>query len=122
MHKFFARSSALLVTLSKREVFSLTVPSKIQAYLAAGRPIVAALDGEGARIVEEAGAGLCCPSEDASGLACSIEKLFNMSAEKRDEMGRAGLRYFIQNFEINNQAKRLVEIITVRIASKEGSQ
>ncbi len=122
MHKFFARSSALLVTLSKSDVFSLTVPSKIQAYLAAGRPIIAALDGEGARIVEEAGAGLCCPSEDASGLACSIEKLFNMSAEKRDEMGRAGLRYFIQNFEVNNQAKKLIEILTVRIASKEGSQ
>ncbi len=55
MPRFFALADALLVTLKPEPIFALTIPSKVQAYLACGRPIVAALDGEGARVVREAG-------------------------------------------------------------------
>ncbi len=52
-----SRASALLVTLADRPIFSATVPSKIQAYMAVGRPIIACMNGEGARLVAEAQAG-----------------------------------------------------------------
>jgi len=116
MPHFFSRAAGLLVTLRKSNVFSLTVPSKLQAYLAAGRPIIAALDGEGARIVQEARAGFCCAAEDSAELARAIERLFHMPAAERIQLGDSGQRYFAANFEMNAQGRRLIEILEERIA------
>jgi len=117
MPQFFSRADGLLVTLKKEEIFAYTIPSKIQAYLAAGRPIVAALDGEGAKVVAEANAGLTCPAEDSQGLAQSIEQLYNMSASERDGLGKAGRSYYLEHFEMEKQCSRLVEILQSRIAA-----
>lgn len=66
MPGILAQASALLVSLARSPIMSQTVPSKMQAYLAAGKPIIASLDGEGARVLEASGAGLACPAEDAA--------------------------------------------------------
>lgn len=115
MPALFSRASALLVTLKKDVIFSYTIPSKVQAYMAAGRPMVAALDGEGARIIEEAGAGLCCPSEDLAGLEKQLRKLHNMAYEDRERMGQAGRRYFLEHFEMDKLARQLTSILQARI-------
>lgn len=115
MPQFFSRSAGLLVTLKREDIFACTIPSKVQAYLAAGRPIIAALDGEGARVIEEAGAGLSCAAEDSAGLAHCIEHLFHMSPEAREELGQSGRDYFLANFEMKRQSHRLVEILENRI-------
>lgn len=115
MPALFSRASALLVTLKKDVIFSYTVPSKVQAYMAAGRPMAAALDGEGARIIEEAGAGLCCPSEDLAGLEKQLRKLHNMTYEDRERMGQAGRRYFLEHFEMDKLARQLTSILQARI-------
>ena len=99
MPRYFALSDALLVTLKKEPIFALTIPSKIQSYLACGRPIIAALDGEGARIVEESGAGITCSAEDPKALSDAIFKMYNMFETDREEMGRNGRRYFEKNFD-----------------------
>jgi glycosyltransferase involved in cell wall biosynthesis len=114
MAPIFSRAKGLLVTLKRDEIFSCVIPSKIQSYLAAGRPIIAALDGEGAKVVEEAGAGLTCPAEDAEALAGCIEKLHAMSAAEREALGRAGRAYFLKQFEMTVQAQRLIDIINTR--------
>lgn len=119
MDEIFEKSKGLLVTLTRDEIFSYTVPSKVQAYMAAGRPLLAALDGEGARVIEESGAGLCSRAEDAASLAQNIEVLYNRSPEERDIMGEAGFRYFSEHFEMQGQCQRLVEIIKKRIADQE---
>lgn len=119
MPELFAKSQALLVTLKRDEIFSLTIPSKIQAYMAAGRPILAALDGEGARIVTLAGAGLCSPAEDAAALARNIEVLYNAAPEKRDAYGAAGFRFFCNNYEMKSQCRRLVQIIEERLENSQ---
>lgn len=119
MGEIFEKSKGLLVTLTRDEIFSYTVPSKVQAYMAAGRPILAALDGEGGRVIEESGAGLCSPAEDAASLAQNIEVLYNRSPEERKVMGEAGFRYFSEHFEMQGQCQRLVEIIKKRIADQE---
>jgi glycosyltransferase involved in cell wall biosynthesis len=98
MPAILAQASALLVSLSRSDILSLTVPSKVQAYLAAGRPIVASLDGEGGRIVTEAGAGLVAPAEDARALAQAILQLQATPPEELQRMGEAGRAYYERNF------------------------
>ncbi|MGZ7222945.1 hypothetical protein ACXWPH_10115, partial [Streptococcus pyogenes] len=75
MPAVFDQADALLVSLSGGAALSRTVPSKIQAYLAAGRPILASMDGEGARVVQLAGAGLASAAEDAAALAAAAQAL-----------------------------------------------
>ncbi|MNL15008.1 hypothetical protein D3C87_1359710 [compost metagenome] len=91
------------------------MPAKIQTYLSAGRPILASIDGEGARVVEEAGAGLVSPAEDAEQLARNIEKLHGMSGDSRAFMGERGRAYFLEHFELEKQAARLVELLQQHI-------
>lgn len=98
MPSLFSACDALLVTLSKNEIFALTVPSKVQAYLTAGRPILASLDGEGARVILEGKAGLASPAEDVDSLVSNILALKGMSVNERATMGLNGRRYFEANF------------------------
>ncbi|MDE2118963.1 MAG: glycosyltransferase family 4 protein, partial [Betaproteobacteria bacterium] len=99
MPGYFALADAMLVTLRREPVFALTVPSKIQSYLACGKPIIAALDGEGARIVREASAGIAVPAEDSEGLASAVLEMYRMTEAERQAMGGRGLQYFRENFE-----------------------
>jgi len=99
MPKFFAHAEVLLVTLRREPIFAMTVPAKIQSYLACGRPVLAALDGEGAEVILEAGAGLAVPAEDVAGLALAARQLYGMAPEERERLGRRGRQYFLQNFE-----------------------
>jgi glycosyltransferase involved in cell wall biosynthesis len=99
MPRYFALSDTLLVTLRKDAIFALTIPSKIQSYLACARPIIAGLDGEGARIIDESGAGVSCPAENPKAIADAILKLYRMSKADREEMGQKGRNYFNANFE-----------------------
>jgi glycosyltransferase involved in cell wall biosynthesis len=94
--------------LKKDPIFALTIPSKIQSYLACAKPIVAALDGEGSRIVEEAEAGVTCSSQNPIELANAVIKLYEMSEKERQEMGQRGRAYFERNFEREMLLDRLV--------------
>lgn len=99
MPGIFRKASALLVTLTADPVFSATVPSKLQSYMAAGRPILASLNGEGGRMVLEADAGLAAPAGDARALADSVLTLYGMAPEERDRLGANGRRYSRQHFD-----------------------
>lgn len=94
------KAGALLVTLADEPIFAMTVPNKVQAYMAAGRPILACLNGEGARLVaEEAQAGLSVPAQDAKALAAAVLHLYQMPAEDRARLGANGRRYFKAHFD-----------------------
>ncbi len=107
MPLYFSYADVLLVTLKKDPIFAITIPSKIQSYLACAKPIIAALEGEGARIISESGAGLSCKSEDPNALAATVFEMYNMSLEKRQKMGKAGRNYFLDNFENDMLVSRL---------------
>lgn len=109
MPDILAQASVLLVSLVRSPTMSQTVPSKIQAYLAAGRPIIAALDGEGASVVTEAGAGVTCPAEDAAALAEAVRKLQALSLDELDLMGKSGRDYYERHFEPGALSRRLVQ-------------
>lgn len=108
MHAIFSAASALLVTLRDEAIFGYTIPSKIQAYLAAGRPILAAVNGEGAKVVAEANAGFACAADNAEALAQVTMKLRALSPSQLAELGENGRKYFLQHFE---HEKLLSELI-----------
>lgn len=99
MPSFFAHADALLVTLKAQEVFSMTIPGKIQTYLSSGLPLIGALDGEGAKVINQAGAGYTCCAGDALGLAEAVTKMADLGPAERATMGRAGQIYYAENFE-----------------------
>ena len=112
MPGILAQASVVLVSLVKDPVMSQTVPSKVQAYLAAGKPIIASLDGEGARVVMEAGAGVACQAEDAQALADAVVRLRDSLPEELQQMAQRGLCYYAQHFEPVLLAKRLGQILS----------
>ena len=111
MPGILAQASALLVTLARDPILAQTVPSKVQAYLAAARPIVAALDGEGARVVEDAGAGVACPAEDAPALAAAVRRLRSLPAEEQQRMARQGRAYYERHFDPAVLAARMRQLL-----------
>jgi len=108
MPAFMQAASVLLVTLANQEIFRHTIPSKVQAYLAAGRPIIACLNGEGARLVTEAGAGLATPAEDARALADAVLALYRTPAAERQAMGQRGRAYYAEHFTHDKLTDRLI--------------
>lgn len=111
MPSLLAQASALLVSLARSPILAQTVPSKVQAYLAAGRPIIASMDGEGARVVEEAAAGLGCPAEDSVKLAEAVRRLYSASQDERERMGRNGRRFYEEHFDPETLATELAALI-----------
>ena len=108
MPGFMQKASALLVTLTDQPIFAATVPNKVQAYLAAGKPIIACLNGEGARLVVEAGAGLATPAEDAKALAETILQLYSLTPVERKNMGENGRQYFQKHFNHDHLVDQLI--------------
>jgi glycosyltransferase involved in cell wall biosynthesis len=99
MPRYFSLADALLVTLRKEPIFELTIPSKVQSYLACAKTVIAALEGEGARVIEEAGAGLACPAEDPEALSDAVLTMYSMPEKEREAMGLRGRDYFEKHFE-----------------------
>jgi glycosyltransferase involved in cell wall biosynthesis len=99
MPYYYASADALLMTLKRNETMAKTIPSKLQPYLASGRPVIAALDGEAKRIVITSGAGVGCPAEDANALANMIAALAVSAPQDRAAMGQAALGCYQQEFE-----------------------
>ena len=98
MSSFYAHAGALLVSLKKDPIFSLTIPGKVQSYLMSGIPILALLDGEGARVIKEANVGFVQPAGDAHGLAESVLKMTKLSIKDRKQFGLNGRAYAKQEF------------------------
>ncbi len=108
---YLAAADALLITLSRSEVFSITIPAKTQSCLACGRPILVSADGEVQEIIKAADAGLVSAAEDVSGFVENIKQLVNMSQEEREKMGQNALQYSKEHFNKEVLLNRIDEII-----------
>lgn len=112
MPRYYAMADAMLVTLRDEPGFSYTLPGKVQAYMAAGKPILAAADGETARVIEESGCGLFAPAEDAAALA---ERIAAMEKE-REKLARYGANaraYYDTYFSKRSFLDRLETVLGV---------
>jgi colanic acid biosynthesis glycosyl transferase WcaI len=102
MKSIFSCADALLIHLRRDFLGKIGIPQKTQAYLAAGKPIIMAVNGEAADIVKAANAGIVCTPENPLSIATAIRDLFVLSSSEREELGQNGQRYYRENmsFEI----------------------
>ncbi|CRP71286.1 putative glycosyl transferase [Pseudomonas aeruginosa] len=107
MPPLFALADALFVSLKTNEVFEKTIPGKVQAYLASGKPVIAMIDGEASRVISEAGAGYACASGDVEALVDIIRRAAALTGEQREGLGRAGREYYECNFSKRTLLSRL---------------
>lgn len=98
MPSFYKHADALLVSLKAESIFAMTIPGKLQSYLAAGIPILAMLNGEGAEIIRRSGSGISSPAGDGFALATAVIHIANLNIEERLKMGRAGLALSEEEF------------------------
>lgn len=98
MPRYYAMADALLVSMIKDPVLSACLPGKVQSYLAAGKPVFGAVDGETARVVQEARCGMCVPAEDPGALA-RILRQAAAQPEKLKEYGENAGRYYREHFQ-----------------------
>ncbi|WP_375239115.1 glycosyltransferase family 4 protein [Aurantibacter sp.] len=110
MPYFFVHADAMLVTLKKNLIFSMTIPNKIQSYMACSKPIIANLDGEGGRVILEAECGLVSPSEDFMSFSKSIITFLKLSSNKKEVMGNKARLYFETEFEREKQLNKIINI------------
>jgi len=87
-------ADALLVHLRKDPLFEITIPSKTQAYMTVGRPLLMAVDGDAADLVRQSGGGVVAESENAEGLARAAEQLAAMPADALAAMGDKAQRFY----------------------------
>jgi colanic acid biosynthesis glycosyl transferase WcaI len=102
MPSFYRHANALLLALKDDPIFSMTIPGKLQSYLAAGVPVVAMLNGEGADVVQRSNAGVTCRAGDARGLADAVLHLAALPKEEIVRMRENALA--VSAHEFNRQA------------------
>lgn len=102
----YAESDALIVTLSDNNVLSMSFPGKIQSYMAAGKPIIAAVNGEASNIIKEAECGFCAPAEDVDGLVSCIKEFIKSDKEL---LGKNARKYYEENFRKEMFISKLIE-------------
>ena len=98
MPAYYAASDAMLVTFEPSPMADYTLPRKATTYLAAGRPVLAALEGETRRVLDDAGCGMCCGTADAEGLARIARAFAALPESERSRMGEAARAYYLAHF------------------------
>ena len=111
MPSFYAHADALLVSLKRDPVFSMTIPGKVQSYLLVGKPMLGMMDGEGAAVISDANAGLSCDAGDAAGLADAVLTLAAMTPGQRMQLGLNGKKYAQQEFDRSQLMDRLEALL-----------
>ena len=96
MPKYYAIADAMLLTLTADPFISMTLPGKAQTYMAVGKPILAAADGEIPAVLRESKCGFCARAEDAHGFAAAVEKF--LDCQDKAQLGRNAREYYLKHF------------------------
>lgn len=108
MPEFYSMADAMIVTLADNDTISYTLPGKVQSYMAASKPIIAAANGETPIVLDEAKCGLCAPACNAKAFA-KIAK--EMAASDRKEYGLNSVKYYNEHFSKKTHVDRLEEML-----------
>lgn len=117
MDEIFDQADALLVHLRDEPLFAITIPSKTQAYLRAGRPILMGVRGDAADLIEQAGAGIVFPPEDAAGLAAAVRRLASTPVAQREAMGARGRSFYEEELSLDVGAARF-DVVLREVAAQ----
>ena len=113
MPEYYKKADAMLVTLVRDSAVSLTLPGKVQTYMAAGKPIIGAINGEAEKIITEANCGLCGPAENSKVLAENILRFIKEPNKKKYSTN--SYDYYKRYFEKNIIMKKLKEFLADEI-------
>jgi len=116
--RYIQAADVLLVHLKDDPLFSITIPSKIQTYLAAGRPIIAGVRGDAAELIKESGAGVIVPPENPVELAKGIIKIANLRFEDRERMGKNGSVYYKNNLSFDIAVNKFERVFVSAVKDK----
>ena len=108
---YASKASCLFLSLRDREIFSKTVPAKLQSYMALQKPIIAVLKGDGAEIIKDSNCGFVEEKYDYKNLANMIEKMSNMPEEELDNLAKNGRLYYDNHFSIEIRKQQLYNLI-----------
>lgn len=117
MHSFLSKADVLMASLKNEPIFNLTMPAKIQSYMAIGKPIVTMMNGAGADVIKEAKCGIAVPAESPSKLVDALRSLKSLPNSERERMGKNGKEYYLINFEKEKCLSRL-ELILKEVSTK----
>jgi colanic acid biosynthesis glycosyl transferase WcaI len=98
---FLHAADALLVHLRKDPLFEITIPSKTQAYMTVGKPMLMAVDGDAADLVLQSAGGVVAESENTEALANAADELASMSSEQLLAMGQRARRYYQDHLSLS---------------------
>ena len=112
MPYYFSCADGLLISLKKADIFSYTIPSKLQSYLACGKPIIGSLDGIGNKIITESNSGFTSSAGNHQLLADNILKLYNLSEADKLKLSNNALNYFESHFNKENLLERIEHILS----------
>ena len=114
MPALIARADASLLTLKKEPIFAITVPNRLQSYMACGKPILASIDGEAAGIISDSNSGLVAPAGDLLEFISLVEKFMETTSEERVTWGDNARAYFLKHFERNKILDQLDELLLMK--------
>lgn len=97
MPSFFSKADLMLLSLKDEPIFALTVPARLQAYMACGKPVLGMVNGEAADLIHESGCGVVANSGDWKMLAKLVLEMYNQK-DTLEEKGHDGARYYNSNF------------------------
>ena len=95
--ELLAACDVAFLSFQDAELWTMTIPAKLQSYMACGMPILAAAKGETERVIKEAECGVCCDIGDASGIAEKIREL--MGSKALGKMGENAIEYCRKHFD-----------------------
>lgn len=104
--RYLAGADALLVHLKDDPLFRITIPSKTQAYMAVGKPIIMAVRGDAADLVADSRSGLICEPEHPDSIAKAVRDLASSSSARLTEMGSAGRRFYLKELSLSTGVDR----------------
>lgn len=110
MTNFFVHADIMLLTLKDEYIFSLTIPSKVQSYMAFGKPILAMINGIGEKVIQESGCGYVASAGDYIQLAQNAHNAYKESKDSLYEKGKNGKIYYNNNFEKEKILDNLIDI------------
>lgn len=110
MPNYFSCADALIVSLKNQPIFHLTIPNKVQSYLACGKPIIASLSGEGAKCIDESESGFVAEPENEIILAKKIIDFLLLNKNEKKKLGLNARKYYLKQFDLNILIEKLLKI------------
>lgn len=112
---YYSLADAMLVTLGDDEIISMTLPGKVQSYMAAGKPIIGAINGEANKVIKDSNCGFSGMAEASKGLAENVKKFICLSVSQRYQLGTNGRSYYEKYFDRKIYMDKLEKVFCVNV-------